>query len=85
MPKADTNKTTASDASTTDIGSTSAETGAGTGAQAAGAAPAQEYFVDGQSVSKEAYTTAAAKAGWDVGRMPENYFPAISTKNHGEK
>jgi hypothetical protein len=40
----------------------------------------QEYYVDGQSVSREAYMEALPKAGYVPERMPANHYPAISTK-----
>lgn len=52
-----------------------------------GAAEQEEprYFVDGQAVSKEAWLKAAPDAGLDLGAIPDNYFPPISTKKHGGK
>jgi hypothetical protein len=40
----------------------------------------QKYYVDGESVSREAYMEALPKAGYVPERMPDNFYPAISTK-----
>jgi hypothetical protein len=92
MADADTNKTqdTSQGSPAGTGGATGARSGGGTAsAQSAPSATAQtdggqKYFVDNRSVPKEEYLKAAEENGYDLSRMPENFFPAIGTKKHGE-
>jgi hypothetical protein len=51
---------------------------------AAKADNAPRFLVDNKEVKREEYMKAASENGYDLSRMPENYFPSIGTKKHGE-
>lgn len=45
-----------------------------------GAEDEPKYLVNNKPVSREEYMEALPRAGFVPERMPENYFPAISTE-----
>jgi hypothetical protein len=91
MADADTNKQQSSSQTTSNAGGGggSLQTSTGgeqqtAGVERAGTPKSQKsptFYVDGASVSKDAYLKAAKDAGWDPDYLVErNYFPSISTK-----
>lgn len=98
MATADRNESASTGATGTGNSATTTTTAA-TGAGSAGSASVpsaarpttstqkkeRSYFVDGQAVSEKEWLEAAAANGYDLSRLPDNYRPAINTKNHGQK